>query len=258
MNWPEDYLIPGIEPYHVEEAGVIYCGDMRNILVTPPLADLAITDPPYNIGSPQRITDMRTKRKRLIGGDFGCFDNGAIEPSEWFCFMPPVVLSFYGARNINKLINAAEENNYEVIQDFHWCKTNPPVPMRAIGFSWATETGFAFRKNGIKHQYNVDAGISANWFLDSLCAGGERSNHPTQKKLSVMSWLVNHWSFPGNIILDPFLGSGTTAVAAKELGRRFIGIEISEEYCAIAVKRLRQGVFDFTENRKLKTENGSL
>jgi site-specific DNA-methyltransferase (adenine-specific) len=232
----------GIEPYHQEEAGVIYCGDCRDILPLLPSNIICLTDPPYNIGSPQRITFMRTKGKRLIGGDFGCFDTDAVEPSIWFKLMPETVLSFYGARNINKLINAAEENNFEVIQDFHWCKSNPPVPMRSVGFSWAVETGYAFRKIGTKHKYNIVAGISPNWFIDSLCSGHERASHPTQKKLSVISWLIDHWSFLQDTILDPFLGSGTTAVAAKELGRKFIGIEISKEYCAIAKKRLRQGV----------------
>jgi site-specific DNA-methyltransferase (adenine-specific) len=247
LKFPDDYLIPGIEPYHVEEAGIIYCGDCRDILPHLPKVDLCLTDPPYNIGSPQRITDMRTKKKRLIGGDFGCFDNGAITPPDWFAVMPNLVLSFYDARNINKLINAAEDNNYEIIQDFHWCKCNPPVPMRAVGFSWAVETGYAFRKIGTKHKYNITAGISPNYFIDSLCAGGERTSHPTQKKYSVMAWLMRHWSFNGDIILDPFLGSGTTAVAAKELGRRFIGVEISLDYCKIAKKRLRQGVLDFNQ-----------
>ena len=68
--------------------------------------------------------------------------------------------------------------------------------------------------------------------------------HPTQKPLLLFTELAGLFSNKGDIILDPFLGSGTTAVAAKELGRKFIGIEISPEYCEIAVKRLRQGVLD--------------
>lgn len=74
---------------------------------------------------------------------------------------------------------------------------------------------------------------------------GRDCKHPTVKPVKLMSYLIAIGSWPGDLILDPFMGSGTTLVAAKKLGRRFIGVEISEEYCAIAVKRLWQGVLDF-------------
>ena len=64
--------------------------------------------------------------------------------------------------------------------------------------------------------------------------------HPTQKPLSVISDMIKDCSNPGDLILDPFAGSGTTLVAAKQLGRKYIGIEISEKYCEIARDRLRQ------------------
>ncbi|SUS08827.1 Site-specific DNA-methyltransferase (fragment) [uncultured Defluviicoccus sp.] len=67
-----------------------------------------------------------------------------------------------------------------------------------------------------------------------------RVAHPTQKALEVMKWCVAEFSQPGDTILDPFLGSGTTAVAAKLLLRRFTGIEIDREYVAIAHKRLAE------------------
>ena len=69
-----------------------------------------------------------------------------------------------------------------------------------------------------------------------------KENHPTQKPLALIKWLVITFSDKCDIILDPFLGSGTTAVAAKQLGRKYIGIEISEKYCQIARDRLRQEV----------------
>jgi site-specific DNA-methyltransferase (adenine-specific) len=70
----------------------------------------------------------------------------------------------------------------------------------------------------------------------------ERLGHPTQKPLRVMRWCLS-FAPDAQTILDPFMGSGTTLRAAKDLGRRCIGIEISPEYCAIAAERLRQEVF---------------
>ena len=68
--------------------------------------------------------------------------------------------------------------------------------------------------------------------------------HPTQKPVDLMAWCINH-APKADTILDPFMGSGTTLVAAKQLGRRAVGIEIEEKYCAIAVQRLAQEVMDF-------------
>ena len=67
---------------------------------------------------------------------------------------------------------------------------------------------------------------------------GNVNGHPTEKPLPLMIWCVESYSQPNDLILDPFCGSGTTCVAARKLGRRYIGIDISSEYCEIARKRL--------------------
>ena len=74
----------------------------------------------------------------------------------------------------------------------------------------------------------------------------ERTDHPNQKPLAVMRWLVDKTQ-PGDCIIDPFAGSGSTLVAAREMGRRCIGVELEEKFCAIAVKRLSQQVFAWEE-----------
>lgn len=71
-------------------------------------------------------------------------------------------------------------------------------------------------------------------------------DHPSQKPYPYMTWLVNRLSEEGQIILDPFIGSGTTLRAAKDLRRKAIGIEIEEKYCEIAARRLGQEVLDFS------------
>ena len=76
------------------------------------------------------------------------------------------------------------------------------------------------------------------------------ADHPTQKPVEIVAPLLQYACPSGGLILDPFMGSGTTLVAAKQLGRRAIGIEISREYCDIAIERLAQSVFDFSEPPK--------
>lgn len=71
---------------------------------------------------------------------------------------------------------------------------------------------------------------------------GQTPGHPTPRKFRHVQWLVHWWSAPGDVIVDPFAGSGTTLVAARYLGRRVIGVEIEERYCEVAVRRLAQGV----------------
>jgi DNA modification methylase len=75
-----------------------------------------------------------------------------------------------------------------------------------------------------------------------------RGDHPTQKPITLMMAILRDFTKENDIILDPYFGSGTTCVAAKNLNRKSIGIEINPKYCEIAVKRLRQEVFDFRIN----------
>ena len=76
---------------------------------------------------------------------------------------------------------------------------------------------------------------------------GRESDHPCPRKLNQAGWLVRCWSNPSDTILDPFAGSGTILVTAKNLGRKAFGIEIEESYCEMAANRLRQSVFEFEE-----------
>jgi site-specific DNA-methyltransferase (adenine-specific) len=74
----------------------------------------------------------------------------------------------------------------------------------------------------------------------------ENTDHPTQKPEKLLAKIILASSNPGEVVLDPFLGSGTTAVVAKKLGRRYVGIEIDETYCSLAEKRLEMADVDKT------------
>jgi hypothetical protein len=91
-------------------------------------------------------------------------------------------------------------------------------------------------------------------------SSGKQSDHPCPRKLNHVGWLVRWWSEPTDIILDPFMGSGTSLVAAKNWNRRAVGIEIEEAFCEIASNRLRQSVLNFEPESEscMQLQNESL
>jgi DNA modification methylase len=213
--------------YYSEDSIVLYCCDCREILPKLPKVDLVLTDPPYGIGyKPQKHNSRRSMGDRnfcatdQLTGDTGLLDFDARPIYEQFKASGQV---WWGANNYADSLprsrgwlvwykaDGMEKTDFSHA-DMAW--TNRDMPIRGRNYLWM-----------------------------GMCKAGEkeRAQHPTQKPVNIMQWSISF--FPGcRTILDPFSGSGTTLVAAKHLGRRAIGIEIEEKYCAITKRRLGQGV----------------
>jgi len=232
MNWPDDYLIPGITPFHQEEEGIIYCGDCREILPKLPRVDLVLADPPYDVHA-GKCGGCFGNRKSLVntGGftDGGCDYEFLFNIPNWFCFC--------SRKQLRVLLGIAE--NCERFNILSWCKPNP-IP--TCNNKYLPDIEF------IVHGYQsgrLFGGMSIKSCFFVHPCGRKETEHPNEKPTALIRKLINLGTLLGEIVCDPYLGSGTTAVAAKELGRRFICVDIEEKYCEIAVKRLRQGILNY-------------
>ncbi len=214
-----------MKPYYDDGRGiVIYHGDCREVLPTLEAGsvDLVLTDPPYGIGYDASISTQNGIQKfGAIAGDERLFD-----PTPFLNF-PDVIL--WGA------------NNY--------CHAIPPQAGQWYAWDKVTENGlkvriaeaeYAWHKRGTKSR--IFRHLWSGAYRDS--EAGKRSVHPNQKPVTLMIWCLGLSQTTGTV-LDPFMGSGTTLRAAKDLGRKAIGIEIEERYCELAAKRLAQEVFAF-------------
>jgi site-specific DNA-methyltransferase (adenine-specific) len=218
-----------LTPYYDDGRGiVIYHGDCREILPTLGKFDLLLTDPPYDISTSGGGIGGRRKYLSDIRGkiDEG-FDMSILAPfPNWFCFCAKAQLL--------ALLNAAQDGDrWQLIT---WNKTNP-TPLCDGNYLPDTEyivhsfaSGRLFGEFRDKSRFIVQP-VEKNGF-----------EHPTVKPLAVMGKLVRLGSQVGEIIVDPYCGSGSTLVAAKENGRRCVGIEREERYCEIAARRLQQEV----------------
>lgn len=152
--------------------------------------------------------------------------------------------------NIYSVGLALEEEGFKIINNIIWRKTNPPPNISCRAFTHSTETILWAKKDSkkSKHKFNYSLMKSMNknkqmkdvWET-SLTKKSEKSygKHPTQKPEEILEKIILSSTDKGNIILDPFLGSGTTAVVAKRLGRRFVGIDNSIEYLELSTKRIK-------------------
>lgn len=232
------------DPYYQDDFATIYHGDCREILpcVT---ADVLVTDPPYGIGLTTKTSQYRDGKNFDRGESLRATTLYADEPddvAEMLRQVIPLALS----RVDRALIfpGPAMLWNYP-----------PPaalgsvfVPAGAGRCSWGFQTSHPILFYG-KDPFLVDGkGGRPNGFrTDQPAKGGDGVSwdHPCPKPVRWMTWAIERAVREHESVLDPFAGSGTTLRAAKDCGRRSIGIEIEERYCEIAAKRLAQEVLDF-------------
>lgn len=211
-----------MRPYYGADGIQIFHADCRDVMHSAAVSDVdvVVTDPPYGIGgSPKRGGGKQGTLDYTLGTG-GVEFPWDIRDDTWLRWWAGPIAAFCA---VSQMFSFAK--NLRADGMLLYVKSNPhpngssfePCPTRGFGV-------------GARH---VEA---YNSFAGQL--------HPTQKPLDVMLFVVGR--APDGIVLDPFMGSGTTLVAAKNLGRNAIGIEIEERYCEIAAQRLCQGVLELS------------
>ena len=243
----------------------IYKGDSLEILKTFPnkSVDLIFADPPYNM---QLKNDLyRPNNTKVDGVDDEWDKFSSFEDYDNFCISwlkeCKRVLKDTGSiwvigsyHNIYRVGNIMLNLGYWILNDVTWYKTNPMPNFLGTRFTNATETllwcskGEKYKKYTFNHKlmkkYNGGKQMTSVWNI-GLCIGSERIKgddgkkaHSTQKPEELLKRVILSTTNKGDIVLDPFFGTGTTGAVAKKLGRNFIGIEQEQQYINIAQKRI--------------------
>lgn len=219
-----------MKPYYSDALVTLYHGRQEDVLPALDTAavHLLLADPPYQLEA--RGGGIGARRAYLTEGIAGKLDGGfdmamlALFPN-WMCF---------GSKaQIAPLINAAADRRWMLVT---WCKSDP-APLCHGNYLPDTEyLVHAWRPGRLFGEYR-----DKSRFFVSRGGGGEFT-HPTVKPIPLMSKLVRLGTAPGDLVLDPYSGTGSTLLAAKLLGRRAIGVELEERWCEVAAQRLSQGV----------------
>ncbi len=218
--------------------------------------DLIITDPPYNIASGNALTIQQGKLKSTKDA-WGQWD--IHHPFDYDVFMCQVIIECYRVLRPGGsfyMFTAQEDNGYFIRQAVKkgfqlrrvmaMVKKNPLPSMSKR--NW--RSSFELCMYMTKPSSGKNAGykdVTFNFLSQQDCInvfqyanGRKHTKHPTEKPQAFIELLVNISSNPGDVALDPFMGGGTTAAAAKKLGRKFIGFELNPEYIQMAENRLEQ------------------
>jgi len=204
------------KPYYDHTGITIYNGDCREILPNLPKVDLVLTDPPYGIDYMQRTTG-----KKIIGD-----------------------------RDIFKFTYLKKHCESLIVWGANYAN-DCPIGGRLVWVKRSVENTKpkTYSDGEIAYISSINQVKVIRHISDGCIREGEDHGivryHPNQKPIEVMRWCIQLVKPEPQTILDPFMGSGTTLRAAKDLGRKAIGIEIEEKYCEVAAKRLRQEVFNF-------------
>ena len=228
-----------MKPYYEHGGITIYHGDCREILPTLPSVNLVVTDPPYHLLMASTASESKT-------GGWGDMMNGAM---------------FYAA--ILREVKRLTENTQGAAWVFNSWRSLPVLTRAAYDADWGIESCMVWDKQwigpggqrGLRPSYELaalfchrgfaisDRGIPDIWRCQ--WSSYKPHGHPAEKPEKLLSRMITVSGSGGDLMLDPFVGSGTTLRAAKDSGRRAIGIEIEERYCEIAANRLSQEAITF-------------
>lgn len=234
-----------MKPYYEHGGITIYHGDCREAMPGLTPVDLVLSDPPYEFASKG-------------GGFYGAWDGNGHQPRQYLddleaiactTFEPAWLLALLptapAALCCNKALLAPYLNwatQSEWLYDVHMLWKSNPIPAKQSHFLHDAEYLVVLRPAG--SYFAADAPFDDYRKVFRAYNDGEKL-HPAEKPLGFMGKYIRVLCPADGAVLDPFMGSGTTLRAAKDLGRKAIGIEIEERYCEIAARRLEQEVLDF-------------
>lgn len=226
-----------MEPYYEDESVTLYHGDSLVIVPSLPKVDLVVTDPPYGVNTK---SDGMGKLN-----PWADLTNAAYWYAAWFKAVRSrlthggAMWSFLNWRSMVTFQKASCDEAWPIESLLVWDKQwIGPGGQKGLRPSYEFVALFAMPDFGL-----ADRGIPdirrCQW------SSQKPHGHPAEKPVDLVSWLLEISG--GDTVLDPFMGSGTTVVAAKNAGRKAIGIEQDERWCEVAAQRLSQGVLDLGE-----------
>src|SRR3990170_9053045 len=226
--------------------------------------DLIFPDPPYNLQLQHELRRPNNTRVRGVQEAWDHFDDFAAYDEftrAWLAACRRVLKSsgtlwvMGSYHNIHRVGAILQDLNYWLLNSVVWVKSNPTPNFRGVRFTNAHETLlWAQKKKGAKYTFNHhamkalndDLQMRSDWQLP-VSSGSERlrgangsANHPTQKPEALLYRVLLACSLPGDVVLDPFFGTGTTGAVAKRLHRHWIGIEKEKAYIKLARQRIDQ------------------
>ena len=233
--------------------------------------DFILTDPPYNLAQ-HSTGNIPLPRRSAMNNDLAPWDLIEFKPEEWIAeflrILKPTgnLFIFTSYNQIGKWYELLD-HKFDATNFMVWHKTNPAPKIFKAGFLNSCELIYTCWNKG--HTWNyINQAEMHNFIESSICMKPERLSdpkHPTQKPVAILKKLITIASNENDVIFDPFMGVGSTGVAAIELGRKFIGFEIAPEYFAAAEKRIKnahmqQSLFaeEFMQNEAPKKESAVL
>ena len=215
--------------------------------------DLILTDPPYNLGNFMKDRDTNLKKMRdnffgAAGWDDLSFEeweksmDGFFEESARVLKKGGAMLVFMAIIKVETLIRIAERHKLYYKTTGIWHKSNPMPRNMNLHFVNSTEAWVYFTYGKRTGTFNNDGKVVHDFIEVGVAANGERKHgrHPTQKPVALMEFFVQHLTNEGDMILDPFMGSGSTGVAAVRNKRNFTGTELNETYFQMATRRIQE------------------